>query len=107
MVSLLGVKPQILTFLQERVLRLMHFSDYKSHIVPLFVSSQILPVKLLYFKLVASFVHDVANQCAPPNISNIFIRSEKNHPYPTRPGGGGGTHIKRGGMLVGNFKSNP
>ena len=65
----------------------MHFLDYKSHTVPLFVSSRILPVKLLYFKLVASLVHDVANQLAP---SNPFIRSEKILPYLTRPGGGGG-----------------
>ena len=52
----------------------MHFSDYKSHTVTLFVRSRILPLKLLYFKLVASLVHDAANQRAPPNISNLFIR---------------------------------
>ena len=87
----------------------MHFSDYKSHTVSLFVSSRILAVKLLYLKLVASLVHDVASQLTPSNISNVFIRSEKIPPYLTRPGGGGGGefHIKRGGKLVGNFKSNP
>ena len=42
----------------------MHFSDYKSHNFSLFVSSRILPVKLVCFKLVASLVHDVGNQRA-------------------------------------------
>ena len=40
--------------LQKRALRLMYFVDYKSQSVPLFVNSGILPVKLLYFKSVAS-----------------------------------------------------
>ena len=84
-----------IVILQKRVLRLMHFLDYKAHTVPLFVSSRILPVKLLYFKLVASLVHDAVNRRAPPNISNLFIRSEKIHPYPTRFSQVGNLHIKK------------
>ena len=70
--------------LQKRALRLMYFVDYKSHSVPLFVNSGILPVKLLYFKSVASLLHDVDNQHAPPNISNLFTRSKQIHSYSTR-----------------------
>ena len=72
----------------------MHFSDFKSHTVTLFVSSRILPVKLLYFKLVASLVHDAANQLAPPDISNLFICSQKIHPYPRRFSQAGNLHLK-------------
>ena len=55
-------------------------------------------MKLLYFKLVTSLVHDVANQLAPSNISNLFIRSEKIPRYLTRPGRGegGGLSYKKG-----------
>ena len=57
---------------QKRVLRLMYFSDYTSHSPPLFACSEILPIKMLYFKLVASLLHDIGNHCAPPNISELF-----------------------------------
>ena len=45
--------------LQKRVLRVIQFSDYKSHTVPLFVSSRILPVKLVasYIMLLISVLH--------------------------------------------------
>ena len=52
----------------------MYFVDYKSHSVPLFLNSGILPVKLLYFKSVASLLHDVDNRHAPPiAISQIYL----------------------------------
>jgi len=62
----------------------MYFADYKSHSVPLFVNCGILPVKLLYFKSVASLLHDIDNQLAPPNISILFTRCKQIHSYPTR-----------------------
>ena len=70
--------------LQKRVLRLMYFSDYTSHSAPLFACSGILPIKMLYFKLVASPLHDIKNHCAPRNISQLFTRSEQVHYYSTR-----------------------
>ena len=62
----------------------MYFSDYTSHSAPLFACSGILPIKLLYFKLVASLLHDIRNQCAPPNISELFTCSEQVNSYCTR-----------------------
>ena len=58
--------------LQKRVLRLRYFSDYTSHTAPLFACSGILPIKMLYFKLVASLLHDIENHCAPPNVSTFY-----------------------------------
>ena len=49
----------------------MYFSDYTSHGAPLFACSGILPIKMLFFKLVASLLHDVENHCAPPNICKV------------------------------------
>ena len=73
---------------------LMHFSDYTSHSAPLFACSGILPIKMLYFKLVASLLHDIENHCAPPNISQLFTRSEQVHSYSTRFSVAGSSYIK-------------
>ena len=83
-----------IVILQKQVLRLMYFSDYTSHSAPLFACLGILPIKMLYFKLVASLLHDVENHCAPPNISELFTRSEQVHSYPTRFSVAGSFYIK-------------
>ena len=88
----------ILQSLQKRVLRLMYFSDYTFHSAPLFACSGILPKKMLYFKLVASLLHDIENHCAPPNISQLFTLSEQVHSYTTRFSVAGSFYIKRTGM---------
>ena len=80
--------------LQKQVLCLMYFSDYKAHSAPLFVNSGILPIKLLYFKSVASLLHDIANLRAPPNISDLFTRSSQPHAYSIRSAVAGNFHIK-------------
>ena len=72
----------------------MYFSDYKAHSAPLFVNSGILPIKLLYFKSVASLLHDIANLLAPPNISELSTRSAQIHSYSTRYSVAGNFHIK-------------
>ena len=84
-----------IVILQKRVLRLMYFSDYTSHSAPLFVCSGILPIKMLYFKLVASLLHDIENHCATPNISELFTRSEQVHSYPTRFSVAGSFYVKQ------------
>ena len=78
--------------LQKRVLRLMYLSDYTSQSAPLFACSGILPIKMLYFKPVAS--HDIENHCAPPNISQLFTRSEQVHSYSTCFSVAGSFYIK-------------
>ena len=70
--------------LQKRALRLMFFGDYKSHAVPFFISSNRLPLDLLYFKSVAISMHDVFNNLSPPQITNIFNFQSNVHPYNTR-----------------------
>ena len=70
--------------LQKRALRLMFFGDYKSHAVPFFISSNLLPLDLLYFKSVAILMHDVFNNLSPPQITNIFNFQSNIHPYNTR-----------------------
>ena len=47
--------------LQKRALRLMYFVDYKSHAIPFFTSSRLLPLDMFYFKSVAMTMHDLSN----------------------------------------------
>ena len=69
--------------LQKRALRLMFFCDYKTHAVPFFISSCLLPLDLLYFK-VAILIHDVSNNTSPPQISNLFNYQHNIHSHNTR-----------------------
>ena len=50
---------------------------------------------MLYFKLVASLLHDIENHCAPPNISELFTRSEQIQFYSTRFSVAGSFYIKQ------------
>ena len=58
---------------------MIHFTPYKAHTVPLFVQSNIIPVKMLYFKTVSSIMYDVSNNLTPPNISTLFTCSNTIH----------------------------
>ena len=57
----------------------MIFCDYKTHAIPLFISSSLLPLDLLYFKSVA-----VSNDTSPPQITNLFDYQHNIHSYNTR-----------------------
>ena len=67
--------------LRKPVLRLMHFSDYANLTLFLVLLVPNLTSKIALFEIGFLFVHDAGNQRAPLNISNLFIRSEKFHPY--------------------------
>ena len=51
--------------LQKRALRLMYFFPNRDHILPLFISSNILSINLLYFETALIFMHDVAHDSVP------------------------------------------
>ena len=48
-----------LCLLQKLALRLMYFSHYTAHAIPYFLSSNILPLNMLYFKSVAIPMQDI------------------------------------------------
>ena len=60
------------------------FCDYKTHAIPCFISSSLLPLDLLYFKSVAILMHDVSNNKSPPQISNLFTYQHNIHSHNTR-----------------------
>ena len=79
--------------LQKRALRLMRF--------PLFVSSNILPVDMLYFETVSTLMHDISTNSAPPNILDLFNPSSNVHPFNTRFLAAGNFHVNQSRL---NFK---
>ena len=69
---------KILT-LQKRALRLISFSNNRSHAIPLFIALNILPVDMLYTETVATIMHDVFTNSTPKNIRQLFLNSSDVH----------------------------
>ena len=80
--------------LQKRALRLMNFGKYRSHAIPFFISDQILPIDMLYFKSVSMLMHDVYNKMTPLNISNLFIPAREVNKCNTRFSSGSNFYVK-------------
>ena len=71
--------------LQKRALRLIFFSNNRTHAIPLFITSNILPVNMLYFETVSAIMHDVSTTGSTPcNIRQLFIHSSDVHAHNTR-----------------------
>ena len=62
----------------------MNFSKPRTHAVPLFISSKILPINMLYLETMSTLMCDISNNSAPQNISRLFRKSNLIHPYKTR-----------------------
>ena len=52
--------------------------------VPFFISSNLLPLNLLYFKSIAILIHDISNNTSPLRISNLFNYQHNIHSHNTR-----------------------
>ena len=81
--------------LQKWALRLMYFSDRRIHAIPLFVRFGVLPLNMLYFKYSAILMHDISNNRAPSNISELFVRSNMIHSHYTRFSASGNFYVQR------------
>ena len=67
--------------LQEKVLRMMYFTDIREHAIPLFLDADILPVTFMYYKTVASLMQDITSNNSPTNLSNLFEKTSTIHSY--------------------------
>ena len=71
--------------LHKRCLRfIFFFSESRARAIPIFLDTRVLPVHFLYYKAVCCLMHDVANQIAPSNILDLFIKPSHVHSYNTR-----------------------
>ena len=83
-----------LLLLQKRAIRFMNFSKPRTHAVPLFISSKILPINILYLETMSTLMYDISNNSAPQNISRLFRKSNLIHPYKTRSSSSGNFYIQ-------------
>jgi len=67
----------------------MNFANFSDHAIPLFISSNILPLHLLYFKHSSTLMDDVYNNVVPSNISDLFTPTQDIHHYNTRSSSSG------------------
>ena len=79
--------------IQKRVVRLMNFAKFSVHAVPLFISANILPLPLLYFKNCSILMHDVYNKVVPSNSSNLFTPTKDVHHHNTCSSTAGDVYI--------------
>ena len=79
--------------LQKRAVRLINFAPFRSHAVPHFLHSNIMPITMLCFKLSSVLMFDVYNNTAPHNISHLFIPTQQIHSYSTRSSSSGNYYI--------------
>ena len=70
--------------IQKRALRLIYFSNYQDSALPLFIESGIPPLNNMYFLSIANLMHDITNNRAPANLSNLFTLVKHQHDYSTR-----------------------
>ena len=91
--SLTKTHLQKLLVLQKRVLRLMYFSEPRTHAVSLFITSNILPINMLDVKTV-SLMYDVSRLSVPSNISDLFTQVNKIHMHNTRSSSSCNFYIK-------------
>ena len=89
-----------LLVLQKRVLRLMYFSEPRAHTVSLFITSNILPINMLYVETVSSLMYDVSRLSVPSNISDLFTKVNKIHTHKTRSSSSGNFYIKSSSLSL-------
>ena len=68
-----------LVTLQKRAVRVINFASFRSHAVPYFLHSNIMPITMLYFNLSSMLMFDVYNNSAAHNISHLFIPTQQIH----------------------------
>ena len=86
--------------LQKRALRLIFLSNNRTHAIPLFTTSNILPVNMLYFETVSAIMHDVSTNSTPCNIRQLFIHSSDVHEHNTRSSSTKKFFIQESGLRV-------
>ena len=91
---------QRLLVLQKGVLRLMYFSEPRAHAVSLFITSNILPINMLYVETVFSLIYDVSRLSVPSNISDLFSKIYKIHRHKTRSSSSSNFYIKSSSLSL-------
>ena len=62
----------------------MYFADRRDHAIPLFLETNVLLITFLYYESVSILMHNINNDKAPANMSNVFQKTSNIHSYNTR-----------------------
>ena len=73
-----------LLVLQKRALRLMFFTEPRTHAVPLFLETKQFPISFLLFEQMSLLMYEIHDNLAPDNIKNMFTKLSSVHSYRTR-----------------------
>jgi len=57
------------------------FSERNQHTIPLFIDASVLPLKCLYYELLANLMFEIRHRNAPGNIQDLFQDISDNHSY--------------------------
>ena len=88
--------------LQKRVLRLLYFTDWHEHAIPLFLDANVLPITFLYYESVSTLMYDINNCKAPRNMLNLFQKTSNIHSYNTRSSTSGKFFVKGSRLQIQN-----
>ena len=66
----------------------------------LFITSNILPLNMLYVEIVSSLMYDVSRLSVPSNISDLFTKVNKIHTHKTRSSSSGNFYIKSSSLSL-------
>ena len=66
----------------------------------LFITSNILPINMLYVETVSSLMYDVSSSSVPSNISDLFTKVNKIHTHKTRSSSSGNFYIKSSSLSL-------
>jgi len=69
---------------QNKLLRLITFSDYRASAQPLFIKLKLMTVEQLYKYNIIIFMYKYTNKHFPNNFNHLFMQNNENHQYNTR-----------------------
>ena len=82
-----------LVILQKRAVHLINFLPFRTHAIPYFAQSNILPITMLYFKFSSILMFYITTNSAPQNICNLFTLTQDIHQYNARSASSGNYYI--------------
>ena len=80
----------------------MYFADWRDHAIPLFLETNVLLITFLYYESVSTLMHDINNDKAPANMSNVFQKTSNIHSYNTRSSTSGTFYVKSSRLEIQN-----
>ena len=88
--------------LQKRALRLLYFTDWHDHAIPLFLEANVLSITFLCYESVSTLMYDINNGKAPTNMLNLFQKTSNIHSYNTRLSPFGKSFVKSSRLEIQN-----